>query len=138
MAGGQSTVRLDARADDANGLAVIAVDAEVAQGFAYPWAGVAYLPGDKPMQPANLGAARAIAFRVRGDGRRYQLSMLSQGASYPRSVGFDAGREWSEVKIPLNQFQGVDPTAVLMIGFNAGPQPGSYRFEISDVRLLAD
>jgi hypothetical protein len=23
-----------------------------------------------------------------------------------------------------------------MLGFNAGPQPGDYRFEIADVRLL--
>ena len=62
--------------------------------------------------------------------------MMTRGASVPAYVGFDAGSEWKEVRIPLNQFAGADPTAVLMLGFNAGPAPGSYHFEIADVRLL--
>jgi hypothetical protein len=50
-------------------------------------------------------------------------------------VAFDAGAEWKEVAIPFSAFAGVDSSAVTMIGFNAGPQPGDYRFEIADVRL---
>jgi imidazolonepropionase-like amidohydrolase len=137
MMGGHSTVKLGVRADEDTGHAVIAVDARVAEGFAFPWAGAAFMPGAQPMQPANLSAARAIAFRVRGDGQRYQLMMMARGMSIPRSVPFDAPAEWAEVTLPFNAFQGVDPSAILMIGFHAGPQAGSYRFEIKDVRLLA-
>jgi imidazolonepropionase-like amidohydrolase len=136
MFGGHSTAKLDTQHDAASGQATIAVDAKVEAGFAFPWAGVAYVPGAKPMQPVDLSAAKAIAFRVRGDGKRYQVMMMTQGAGVPAYVAFDAGSEWKEVNIPLNRFGGADPSAVLMLGFNAGPAPGSYHFEIADVRLL--
>jgi imidazolonepropionase-like amidohydrolase len=136
MFGGHSTAKLDTQHDATSGQAAISIDAKVEAGFAFPWAGIAYIPGAKPMQPADLSAAKLIAFRVRGDGQRYQLMMMTQGASVPAYVGFDAGSEWKEVRIPLNKFAGADPTAVLMLGFNAGPKQGSYHFEIADVRLL--
>jgi imidazolonepropionase-like amidohydrolase len=135
MMGGHSSVKLDAQAAD-GGQAVIAVDAQVATGFPYPWAGVAFMPGTQPMQPANLSAAKTIAFRVRGDGQRYQVTIMARGLSIPRSVPFDAPAQWTEVKLPLSAFAGVDPGAVIMIGFNAGPATGSYHFELTDIRLL--
>jgi imidazolonepropionase-like amidohydrolase len=137
IVGGHSTAKLGAQPGQDAKHAVIAVDAQVAQGFPFPWAGVAFWPGTQPMQPANLGAAKAIAFKVRGDGQRYQLAMLSQGMTIPRNVPFSAGAEWAEVKVNLSDLQGVDPSAVTMIGFQAGPQTGTYHFEIADVRLLA-
>lgn len=136
MMGGRSSVKLDTQPDAASGHAAIAIDAKVEAGFAFPWAGVAWMPGAQPMQPADLSAAKAVAFRVRGDGQRYQVMVMSKGSSMPGYVGFVAGGDWKEVKIPLSQFAGLDPSAVLMLGFNAGPQPGSYHFEIADVRLL--
>lgn len=138
MMGGRSSVKLDTQADAASGHAAIAIDAKVESGFAFPWAGVAWMPGAQPMQPADLSAARSVAFRVRGDGQRYQVMVMSKGSSVPGYVGFDAGSDWKEVKIPLSQFAGFDPSAVLMLGFNAGPQPGNYHFEIADVRLLQE
>ncbi len=138
MMGGRSTVKLDTQPDAASGHAAIAIDAKVEAGFAFPWAGVAWMPGAQPMQPADLSAAKAVAFRVRGDGQRYQVMVMSKGSSMPGYVGFSAGSEWKEVKIPLSQFAGFDPGATLMLGFNAGPQPGSYHFEIADVRLLQE
>jgi imidazolonepropionase-like amidohydrolase len=133
FAGGVSSVKLDAQPSDAG--AVIAVAAAVKIGFAYPWAGAAFMPGPQPMQGADLSNAKLIRFRVRGDGQRYQLTMASTGMTIPRSVPFEAGAQWQEVAIPFSAFAGVDPAAVTMIGFNAGPKPGDYRFEIADVRL---
>jgi imidazolonepropionase-like amidohydrolase len=135
FAGGVSSVNLDARAAQEGG-AAIAVDAQVKPGFAYPWAGAAFMPGAQPMQGADLSNARVIRFRVRGDGRKYMLAMASSGMTIPRGVPFEAGAEWKEVAIPFSAFDGLDPAAVTMIGFNAGPQPGDYRFEIADVRLV--
>jgi imidazolonepropionase-like amidohydrolase len=140
--GGMSSVKLDAQPDVKPGLqagqdgAVIAVAAAVKTGFAYPWAGATFMPGAQPMQGADLSKATMIRFRVRGDGQQYQLTMASQGMAIPRSVPFQAGPQWQEVAIPFSAFAGVDPATVTMIGFNAGPQPGDYRFEIADVRLV--
>jgi imidazolonepropionase-like amidohydrolase len=135
FAGGVSTVNLDAQASKEGG-AAIAIEAQVKPGFAYPWAGAAFMPGAQPMLGADLSAARVVRFRVRGDGRKYMLTMASSGMTIPRSVPFETGAEWKEVAIPFSAFAGVDSSAVTMIGFNAGPQPGDYRFEIADVRLV--
>jgi len=134
FAGGVSTVNLGTQAAGEGG-AAIAIDAQVKPGFAYPWAGAAFMPGTQPMQGADLSAAKLIRFRVRGDGQKYTVTMASSGMTIPRSVLFETGAEWKEVTIPFSAFAGVDPAAVTMIGFNAGPQPGDYRFEIADVRL---
>lgn len=134
FAGGVSTVDMHAQAAQEGGAAIL-IAAQVKPGFVYPWAGAAFMPGTQPMLGADLRAARVLRFRVRGDGRKYMLTMASSGMTIPRSVPFDAGAEWQEVAIPFSAFAGVDPAAVTMIGFNAGPQPGDYRFEIADVRL---
>jgi imidazolonepropionase-like amidohydrolase len=134
FAGGVSTVNLNAAAGQEGGASIV-IDAQVKPGFAYPWAGAAFMPGAQPMLGANLSGAKVVRFRVRGDGRKYMLTMASSGMTIPRSVPFEAGAEWKEMAIPFSAFTGVDPAAVTMIGFNAGPQPGDYRFEIADVRL---
>lgn len=113
------------------------VDASVAPGFAYPFAGLAFMPGAQPMQAANLSAATVLKFRVRGDGQRYGVSIMSKGASIPVSQPFTAQAEWREVSMPLDAFKGVDTAAISMISFSAGPRTGAYQFQISDVRLLA-
>lgn len=56
----------------------------------------------------------------------------------PSVVPFVAGEEWQEISVPLSAFAGIDPAAVAMLAFSAGPQPGEYRFELVDVRLLAE
>ena len=135
MMGGKSTAKLDVVPGE-GGQDAVAVSAKIVPGFPYPWAGLYFAPGEQRMQPANLAAAKELRFRVRGDGGRYAVSMLSQGVTIPASVPFTAGAQWQEVVVPMASFAGVDPGLVTMIGFNAGPAPGDYRFEIADVRLL--
>lgn len=136
MMGGNSMAKLEVQPGVGDGPGTLSVDAQVAAGFPYPWAGVAFLPGAQPMQPADLSAARLVRFRVRGDGQRYQVTLMSRGVTIPASVPFTAGAEWADISIPFSAFPGIDPAAVTMIGFNAGPKPGTYRFELADVRLL--
>ena len=62
---------------------------------------------------------------------------MARGTGIPVSQPFTADAEWREVSLPLAAFKGVDKGAITMISFSAGPQPGSYRFQIADVRLLA-
>jgi imidazolonepropionase-like amidohydrolase len=134
--GGNSTVALVAGPALPGGQVPLAIDAKVAPGLPFAWAGVAFMPGTQPMQPVDLSAARAVRFRVRGDGKTYQVIAMSQGVRIPGAKSFTAGPEWSEVTVPFSELKGIDPAALTMLGFNAGPQPGDYRFELADVRLL--
>jgi hypothetical protein len=131
--GGKSTVKL-AHADDHPD--AVTVNASVNPGFPVPWAGIAFMPGQQVMGPANLSNAKVLKFKARGDGGQYAVAMMSKGVSYPANVGFTAGDNWQEVSIPLAKFENIDIAAVTMIGFHAGPKTGEYKFQIAEVRLL--
>ncbi len=135
--GGKSSVKLDLR-EPVNGQAVLAVNATVAEGFAYPWAGLSFMPGKQPMAAADLSAAKVLRFKVRGDGGQYSVNMMGKGVQMPVSVPFTADNAWREVAIPFTAFKGIDASAITMIAFNAGPKPGAYNFELSDVRLMTE
>ena len=136
--GGKSTVKLDLLEADAEAgaQAALAVNANVVEGFAYPWAGLTFMPGKQPMAAADLSAAKVIRFKVRGDGNRYSLTVMQKGSNMPASVPFTAEAVWREVAIPFSAFKGLDASMITMIAFNAGPRPGTYAFQIADVRLL--
>jgi len=136
FAGGKSTVVLTPGQALADGQVPLAVDATVAPGLPFAWAGLAFMPGAQPMAPADFSAVKTVRFKVRGDGRTYQMIAMSQGVQTPGAQSFTAGPEWTEVSVALRELKGIDPATVTMLGFNAGPQPGDYRFEIVDVRLL--
>jgi len=136
FAGGKSSVRLDVLPALPDGQVPLAVQATVAPGLPFAWSSVTFMPGAQPMEAADLSAAKTLRFRVRGDGKTYQAMMIGAGNMRPSSVPFVAKADWEEISIPLNAFAGIDPAAVAMLGFSAGPQPGEYRFELVDVRLL--
>ena len=136
-AGGKSTVKLDVLPALPDGQIPLAVQASVAPGLPYAWSSVAFMPGAQPMQPADLSAARVLRFKVRGDGKTYQVMIMGAANNRPSSVPFVAGKEWEDISVPLSAFAGIDPAAIAMLAFSAGPQPGEYRFELADVRLLA-
>lgn len=136
FAGGKSTVKLEVLPPLPDGQAPLAVQATVAPGLPFAWSSVAFMPGAQPMQAVDLSAARTLRFKVRGDGKTYQAMLMGAGNGRPSMVPFVAGKEWQEVSVPLKAFAGIDPTAVAMLAFSAGPQPGDYRFELVDVRLL--
>jgi len=136
FAGGKSTVKLTPLAALPDGQVPLAIDATVDPGLPFAWAGVAFMPGAQPMQSVDLGAAKVVRFRVRGDGKTYGFMAMSQGVQMPGTQSFTAGPAWAEVTIPFSALKGIDPAAITMLGFNAGPQPGAYHLEIVDVRLL--
>ncbi len=136
FASGKSTVKLDVLPPLPDGQVPLAVRATVAPGLPFAWSSVAFMPGAQPMQPADLSAAKTLRFKVRGDGKTYQVMLMGAGNARPSTVPFVAKGEWEEVSVSLSAFAGVDPAAVAMLAFSAGPQPGDYRFELADVRLL--
>lgn len=137
FAGGKSTVKLDVLPALPDGQVPLAVQATVAPGLPFAWSSVAFMPGARPMQAVDLSAAKVLRFKVRGDGKTYQVMLMGAGNQRPSMAPFVAGPEWQEISMPLTAFAGIDPAAVAMLGFGAGPQPGDYRFELADVRLLA-
>ncbi|MDY0963071.1 CIA30 family protein [Massilia sp. CFBP9026] len=136
FAGGKSTVKLEVLPPLPDGQVPLAVRATVAPGLPFAWSSVAFMPGAQPMQPADLSAAKILRFKVRGDGKTYQVMLIGAGNARPSTMPFVAKGEWEEVSVPLSAFAGIDPAAVAMLAFSAGPQPGDYRFELADVRLL--
>jgi imidazolonepropionase-like amidohydrolase len=131
MAGGASIVTM-ARANGA-----LAVSGEIKPGFAFPWSGAMFFPAKAAMQPADLSARTELVFRVRGDGRNYSVMLFSgvQMQSMPSMKPFVAGPAWTEVRIPLNGFNGADLARVRAFAFTAGQPQGAFRFEIDDVEV---
>jgi imidazolonepropionase-like amidohydrolase len=138
MAGGASTVQHAVVAGGADGSrGALRVAGEVKAGFAFPWAGVMFLPSDQPMAPVDLSTRDELVFRVRGDGRSYS-AMLFSGPSaqgMPSTQAFVAGPDWTEVRLPLSAFPGGDPARVRGIAFTAGPPLGAFEFVIDHVEL---
>ena len=134
--GGSSTAALSVDEGAGGAAAALSVKATVTAGFAYPWAGVAFMPGAAPMAPANLSGANTLRFKVRGDGARYVVAIMAAGVAIPVSLPFTAGPAWQEVRMALADFKGIDAGAITMIAFHAGPAPGAYAFDLADVRLL--
>lgn len=131
MAGGASVATLTREQG------VLAVSGEIKAGFAFPWSGAMYFPATQPMQPADLSARKALVFRVRGDGRSYNAMLFSgvQMQSMPSVRPFTAGPEWTEVSIPLADFNGADLSRVRGLAFTAGQPAGAFAFQIDSVEL---
>ncbi len=138
LAGGSSTSTMKLIAGGAKGsTGALEVRGQIKPGFAFPWAGTMFFPGSAPMRAVDLSARREIVFQARGDGREYNVLLMS-GANeqaMPAMQGFVAGPDWKEVRLQLEAFSGADPGMLRGIGFSAGLPLGEYRFEVDQVEL---
>lgn len=138
MAGGSSDVAHELVRGGAQGTAgALRIHGEVRPGFAFPWAGMTWMPAAEPMQPVDMSAREALVFHVRGDGRRYSAMLFSgptmQGM--PSTQTFVAGPEWTEVRLPLADFPGADPALLRAVAFTAGQPAGGFEFFLDQVEL---
>lgn len=135
--GGDSvaTMRLvDKGANNSRG--ALQVTGQIKPGFAFPWAGVFFAPGEKAMQPVNYENAKELVFWVKGDGRRYNvMTFSSTQAGVPPSQGFSAGPVWSEIRLPLDGFAGLELSQVTGFSFNASAPEGQFSFMIDNVEI---
>lgn len=136
--GGASTVRHTLVAGGAAGSrGALQVTGEIKAGAPFPWSGVMYFPGARPMQPVAVSARSELVFWARGDGRAYN-AMLFSGPSaqgMPSLQAFTSGPEWREVRLPLADFAGADPALLRGIAFTAGQPAGAFAFRIDRVEL---
>jgi hypothetical protein len=136
MAGGKSSVQaavVEGGAEDSRRALEIA--GTIRPGFQFPWAGMIFFPGDRPMAPADLSAAQELVFWSKGDGRDCQVMLFaaSRGRA-PAVQSFTAGPEWTRHAIALSAF-GLDGKDVTGIYFGGGRAEGDFRFRIDGVRL---
>ena len=133
LQGGSSTARLSA------GHGALRVEGEVvASGFAFPWSGAIFFPGEQPMQPVDFSAREVLRFRTRSDGRTYSVMLFggSAAATIPATVPFTAAPAWTEVEIPLARFPTATPGLIGGLAFVAQvPPAGAYAFELDDVEI---
>jgi imidazolonepropionase-like amidohydrolase len=136
LAGGKSVVQKEVVAGGANSSGKsLAVSGEVRQGFAFPWAGVMYLPGGQGMKPVDLSRFQGFSFEARGEGAAYQfMAFAAHLGRMPVQKTFTAGPEWKRFTFSFADL-GLDGTDLLGFFVGGGPALGPFRLQIDDVRL---
>lgn len=119
-----------------NSRGALKISGSIKAGFAFPWAGVFFAPGEKSMQPLNYANAKELVFWAKGDGRRYNvMTFSSTSAGVPPSQSFVAGSEWKEIRLPLAGFEGLELSSVTGFSFNASAPEGEFNFMIDNVEI---
>jgi len=133
---GKSHIDLAVAGAAPDGQPALVMTGALTPDFAFPWAGVGFMPGAKPFAPINLSSATAITFWTRGEGAAFAVLGFSAAAQRPASAAFPVGADWKQVTIPFDEIKGFDPRAATMLAIIATTQPGPFRLEIADVRLV--
>jgi imidazolonepropionase-like amidohydrolase len=137
LAGGKSVVTKEVVAGGANGSGKsLALSGEVRPGFAYPWAGVIFLPGAQPMAPADLSAFAGVSFAAKGEGATYSfMAFAAHLGRMPVPKTFTAGPEWQRVTFSFADL-GLDGKDIIGLFIGGGPALGPFHLQIDDVRLV--
>ncbi|RBP49611.1 amidohydrolase family protein [Arenicella xantha] len=126
MTGGNSSTKLRRT----NG--VLEVQANVQQGFMFPWAG-AGLFGDTAL---DISDYHELSFMAKGSPGVYQaLSFSGSMAGAPPAQTFNLTEEWQTFRLPLKQFHGLDSKQLIGFAIVAGPRPGKYKYSLKSVTL---
>jgi imidazolonepropionase-like amidohydrolase len=137
LAGGKSIVRKEIVDGGANGSGKsLAISGEVRQGFAFPWAGLMFLPGPQPMAPSDLSAFGGVSFEAKGEaGATYQfMAFATHLGRMPVQRTFTAGPEWKRVTFSFADL-GLDGADIMGLFVGGGPALGAFRLQIDDARL---
>ena len=138
LMGGKSTATQAWQAGGAGGSkGAMRVQGTIDGALPFAWAGSLFSPGNPAFEAVDFSAQKALVFKVRGDAREFSVMLFSGAVTQrmPSTVRFTATAEWTEVRIPLDRFEGGDPARVRAIAFVAGPPAGAFEFQIDDVRI---
>lgn len=135
--GGSSTVNLDVVTGGANrSKHALNVAGETKGDSGFAWAGVMFSPGPTPMAPANLSAKKTLRFFTKGDGKKYRVMIFARHLGFMPAVRtFIAGPRWSEVSMPLADFDEIDGRDVMAVLWTGGPDPGKFSFQLDQIEL---
>lgn len=134
MMGGASVVDLEVRSGEqqAEGR-YLRVRGTIAAGAAFPWAGAILFPGKRPMAPVDGIAVSVLTFSARGESLLRVFVFAESLGWIPAEHRVPLATDWRKVKIPLEEFAGVDTRAIKAILFSGGPQIGNFEFSIDEV-----
>ena len=137
--GGKSTLMMAVNGTAPNGQPALTLTGEVNPGFIAPWAGLAFYPGAKPFQPANISSAKVLRFWARGDGKGFAVMGFSTaGGQRPGVFPISVTKDWTEVTVRFAQLANFDASSAQMLLIGATQQNGPFRLEIADVRLAVE
>jgi ABC-2 type transport system permease protein len=139
MRGGNSSATQRLVGDGAAGSkGALEVTGAVGDAIQYPFAGTMFFPEGPPMKGLmDFSGKKTLAFKARGDGRRYMLMVISGLAveGIPLMVDFEAGPEWKEVRLVIANLGAADWKRVRAIGVGTMGPVGPFRFQIDEVRV---
>ena len=137
LRGGTSTVDLKVVPGGAGGSKqALAVSGETKGDSGFAWAGVMFSPGAMPMAPANLSAKKTLRFFAKGDGKRYRVMIFARHLGFMAATRtFLAGPQWTEVSLPLADFDGIDGRDIMGILWTGGPKAEKFAFSIDQLEL---
>jgi imidazolonepropionase-like amidohydrolase len=136
IAGGTSRVSLSVAGAAPDGNAALVMSGEVTADFIAPWAGVGFSPGAQPFAPADISAANALRFWVRGEGKSFALMGFSPaGGQRPAVAPIAVTSDWKEVTIPFASLRNFDSHNAMLL-LVAADRPGVYKLEIANIRLI--
>ena len=113
------------------------VHTDIQPGFAFPWAGAMFFPGDQPMKPVDVSAKKSLSFRARGEAGAVDLIVMVFAESLgpmPASKLVKAGADWTEITLPWTDF-GVDGKDLAGVLIGGAQKSGKVDFRIDDVKL---
>jgi beta-glucosidase len=137
--GGKSTVSMrivQPGAENTKGALQIAGELIADSQLPYASAGAIYWPGPGPMQSVNLSGRKGISFWAKGDGKEYQLTVVTEGFSgqEPPTTTFVAGPEWKHYTFPFSAFE-TDGSNLAGLAFTREHELGKFRFEIDELEF---
>ncbi len=130
MAGGDS----QARSSHEDG--VLRTEITIQRGFAFPWAGPAYLPAGADSPALDLSAYQAVSFRVRAARGSYRVMTFEpELVGIPPTITVELDESWRTVRLPLDDFAGFDRSSFAGLALVGGPAPGETWIELTDIRF---
>ena len=137
IAGGKSTGEMKVVSGGTNASKhALEISGVIDGGLPYAWSGVMWSPGSQPFVPVNLSAKKSISFMATGDGQTYRVLIFTASSGrIPAQQTFTAGTEWKKITVPFSAFNGTDGHDISAVLFVGGPNAGTFKFQIDDVRL---
>ena len=134
--GGKSTATLTVSAPGAGGTGrALHVSGEVVAGSRFPWSGMMWRAGDRPMTPANVSAVTGFRFAARGDGQTYTVMVFSsRGGQIPATRSIVLGQEWQDHAFKWSDFN-TDGSDVIGVAVVAVSPVTKYEFRLDGLRL---
>lgn len=138
LAGGASEARVSRVAPGAGGSGgALKAEGEIKPPFPFAWGGAMLLLSSPGGPPRDISAVKELVFKVRGQGTGPQgrAMLFDVGSPQPKQRPFAFTPDWSEVRVPITAFTGLNVKAVIGVVIATDPTKGTYAFEIDDVRF---